>query len=282
MDLHNYPYYDVEVPTAEMDYRGEEGLVSIIMPTYNSSCFVAESIEAIMAQTYQEWELIIADDCSSDNTVEILQHYAKKDCRVKVHVNERNSGAGYTRNACIERAKGRYIAFCDSDDMWMPEKLAIQLKFMQDKQINICFAPYYTCDSDGEYLGYVPAPEHVNLFNTMCDDKIGFLTCIYDARKCGKHYMPLQRKRQDYAFVLNLLRTCPHAYSVQQPLARYRLHMNNISGHKYTLVKYNALTYHVVFGWPMAACYAFLFVFFLPCYIWKRVNNKIINLFRSR
>lgn len=277
-----FSYSGEKVPDTEVDYRGEDDLVSIIMPTYNASKFVADSIESILSQTYQNWELIITDDRSSDDTISIVKRYADRDPRIRLQENDVNSGAGFTRNASIAAARGQYIAFCDSDDRWMPAKLEKQVAFMKERNVRICFASYYTCNERNEYLGYVPAPAHVNLFSTMCDDKVGFLTCIYDARECGKHYMPLQRKRQDYAFLLNLMRTCPHAYSVQEPLGHYRLHQNNISGKKLSLVKYNALTYRVVFGWSVFGSYAFLFFLFIPCYLWKRTKNLIINISRTQ
>lgn len=277
-----YDYYDNSLKSAELEYDGEDGLVTIIMPTFNASRFVSDSIDSILSQTYTNWELIITDDHSTDNTLEIVNRYASRDSRIKVMVNAQNSGAGFSRNVSIEAARGRYIAFCDSDDRWMSNKLEIQLKFMREQDVNICFAPYYTCNEHSDYLGYIPAPCHVNLFSMICDDKIGFLTCIYDANQCGKHYMPLQRKRQDYAFLLNLMRTCPHAYSVQEALGHYRLHQSSISANKISLVKYNALTYHVVFGWSMIMSYAVLFVFFLPSYFWKRTKNLIINISRTQ
>lgn len=277
-----FQYNDNSVRPAEMEYKGEESLVSIIMPTYNAAKFVGESIESIMAQTYTNWELIITDDKSTDNTLSILRDYARRDARIKIQENAQNSGAGFSRNASISAARGRYIAFCDSDDRWMPKKLELQLAFMAEKDVKICFAPYYTCDEHSQYLGYVPAARHVNLFSMIYDNKIGFLTCIYDANECGKHYMPLQRKRQDYAFLLNLMRTYPHAYSVPEPLAHYRLHQDNISGNKISLLRYNALTYHVVFGWSMPTCYVFLFVVFVPYYFFKRAKNICINIWRTQ
>lgn len=279
---HEYAYHDVDICAAEMDYQGEDGLVSVIMPTYNAARFVADSIESIIAQTYTNWELLITDDRSTDDTLAIVRRYAEQDPRIHVFVNEKNGGAGISRNSSIRAARGRYIAFCDSDDRWMANKLERQIEFMQQSHTKICFAPYYTCDENSEFLGYVPSPRHVNLFSMMCDDKIGFLTCIYDARECGKHYMPLQRKRQDYAFLLKLMRTCPHAYSVSEPLGHYRLHANNISGNKFGLIKFNARTYHIVFGWSVPMSYAFLFTFFMPTYFWKRIKNLLINISRTQ
>ncbi len=258
-------------------YCGEDGLVSVVMPTYNSARFVAESIDSILAQTYTQWELIVTDDCSTDGTVDILKEYASRDDRIVLQLLEENGGAGVARNASIRSARGRYIAFCDSDDRWTVDKLAIQLEFMQKNDVAMCFAPYYTCDESGETTGYVPAPRRVTLFDTMCDDKIGFLTCVFDANRIGKHFMPLMRRRQDYAYVLQLLRICREAHSVAEALAFYRHHDNNLSGRKVRLLKYNAQTYTTVFGWSKVLSYAFLFVFFLPSYFVKRLKNRLIN-----
>ncbi|MCD8305412.1 MAG: glycosyltransferase [Prevotella sp.] len=263
------------------DFVGKEGLVSVIMPTYNSSQFVAESIDSIIAQTYKNWELVITDDCSTDNTLEILRTYAKKDPRIVIQTNEHNGGAGITRNKCIAAARGQYISFCDSDDRWLPKKLELQLDFMRAKDVALCFSPYYSCDENNQYLGYISAPEHVSLFDIMCDNKIGFLTCIYDTSALGKHLMPRQRKRQDHAMLLNLLRICHTAYSVPRPLAFYRIHPGNLSRSKISLLKYNAQTYTEVFGWPKPLSYAFLFILFLPTYFAKRLKNIVINAARS-
>lgn len=262
-------------------YHGKPGLVSVIMATWNSEEFVAESIDSILAQTYTNWELIITDDCSTDGTMDILNRYAASDSRIHILQNETNGGAGVSRNNSIASAQGQYIAFCDSDDRWVPKKLEKQLAFMNSHDVALCFAPYYTCDANSQYLGYVSAPQRVNLFQMMCDNKIGFLTCIYDTKVLGKHFMPKQRKRQDHAMLLNLLKECKSAYSVPEPLAHYRIHVGNISGKKISLLKYNAHTYTAVFGWPKALSYAFLFTFFLPTYFTKRVKNILLTIARA-
>ncbi len=271
---------EIHRPVDFAGYQGKNGLVSIIMPTYNSARFVAESIDCIIAQTYKNWELIITDDCSTDNTMEILEAYATKDSRIIIQVNDQNGGAGVSRNKSIASAKGRYISFCDSDDRWTPDKLEKQLKFMREKNVALCFAPYYSCDERNQYLGYISAPRRVNLFEMMCDNKMGFLTCTYDTEILGKHTMPKQRKRQDHALLLNLLKTCHYAYSIPEPLAHYRLHPGNMSGNKISLIKYNAQTYTEVFGWPKPVSYTFLFTFFMPTYFYKRLKNILINIAR--
>lgn len=270
-----------KLPEDFKDYQGKEGLVSVIMPTYNSADLVAESIESILSQTYKNLELIISDDCSSDNTMEILEEYAKQDSRIIIQRNERNGGAGVSRNNSIQRARGQYIAFCDSDDRWVPKKLEKQIAFMKAQDVVLCFSPYYTCDVNSQYLGYVSAPRRVNLFQMMCDNKMGFLTCIYDTKALGKHSMPKQRKRQDHAMLLNLLKECKFAYSVPEPLAHYRIHAGNMSGKKISLLKYNAHTYTEVFGWPKPLSYAFLFTFFLPTYFTKKAKNILLNMVRA-
>jgi len=122
------------------------GLVSIITPSYNSSSFIAETIESILSQTYLNWELLITDDCSTDRSVEIIERYIQRDSRIKLFRLEKNCGAGVCRNRSISEAKGRFIAFCDSDDRWCPEKLEKQLAFMRGKDCALSYTSYMTCD----------------------------------------------------------------------------------------------------------------------------------------
>lgn len=269
-------------PASHPSYNGEEGLVSVIMPTWNSSQYVARSIESILAQTYTHLELIITDDASTDDTPHILRQYAARDARVRIILGTTNRGAGHTRNSSILAARGQYIAFCDSDDRWLPHKLERQIHFMRTHHVALCYSPYYTCGPHDEYLGYVSAPARISLFQLMCDNKIGFLTAIYDTRLLGLHLMPPQRKRQDHALLLQLLRRCRHAYRVAEPLAHYRLHPGNMSAGKLGLLRYNAQTYHSVFGWPHPLCWAFLLTIFMPSYLWKRIKNLLINISRTQ
>lgn len=257
----------------------ENTLVSVIMPTYNAAHWVADSIESVLSQTYQHLELIITDDCSTDNTREILKLYEQKDPRVKVIYLEKNLGAGHTRNKCIEHAQGRYIAFCDSDDRWMPTKLEKQLRFMDEKDCCMVYASYITCDEAGNNNGVIIAPQRQSLFQTKCDDKIGFLTCIYDTFKTGgKMYMPVQRKRQDYAYVLQILQKCQYAYGIKEPLAYYRLHPQSISANKWSLIKFEMLTWRVVFGDSKLHALLFFMSCFLPTYFFKKWTTLYNNL----
>lgn len=157
-----------------------EDLVSVIMPAFNSERYIVESIESILNQTYRNIELLITDDGSEDNTISIIKSYAQKDSRVKAFFLKGNTGAGSARNNSIKHAKGRYIAFCDSDDVWLPEKLEKQIRFMQEKNCCFAFASYYVFDSESRKKGIVLAPSSVSLIDTKRDDKIGFLTAVYD------------------------------------------------------------------------------------------------------
>lgn len=255
-----------------------EDLVSVIMPAFNSERYIVESIESILNQTYHNIELLITDDGSEDNTISIIKSYAQKDSRVKAFFLNGNTGAGSARNNSIKHAKGRYIAFCDSDDVWLPEKLEKQIRFMQEKKCCFAFASYYVFDSESRKKGIVLAPSSVSLIDTKRDDKIGFLTAVYDTSFYGKFYMPTLRKRQDWAYVLQILQKCGHAYSLREPLAYYRRAKGSISHNKFSLIKYNAKVYSTVFGYSVLHSYCYLFTMFLPAYALKVINNKIINM----
>ena len=247
------------------------------MPTYNGAKYLAASIDSILSQTYKNWELIITDDCSTDGTQDIIKDYASRDERIRGYYFDENQGSGATRNKCIEEARGRYIAFCDSDDRWLPEKLEKQIAFMQEHDYAFTYASYYTCDEEGTVNGIIIAPTKQTLTDTKRDDKIGFLTAIYDTKRCPKMLMPLQRKRQDWAYVLMIHQKVGNAYALQEPLGIYRLHQNSISHNKWSLIKYNAAVYQEVFGYSKLQSYAYFLTFFLPTYFSKRIRNKILN-----
>lgn len=253
-------------------------LVSIVMPTYNSGRFVAESIESILRQTYPHIELLITDDASTDDTKEIVCRYAKKDKRIRFFPLPKNMGAGYARNNSIRKAKGRYIAFCDSDDIWMADKLEKQIAYMREKKCSFCFTSYFVCDETGTRTGVVLAPRSVSLTDTKHDNKIGFLTAVYDTHAYGKFYMPMLRKRQDWAYVLLILQKCKSAFALQEPLACYRKSKGSISSNKLSLIKFNAKVYETVFGYSTFLAYFYLFSFFLPSYFSKRINCKFTNM----
>lgn len=128
-------------------------LVSIITPSYNTGRFIAETIESALAQTYGNWEMIIVDDCSTDDTDEVVAGYVKQDSRIRYIRNERNSGAALSRNRALREARGRWIAFLDSDDLWMPEKLERQIQFMEKNGYAFSYTKYEEISEDSEPLG---------------------------------------------------------------------------------------------------------------------------------
>lgn len=260
-----------------LNLKSMEELVSVIMPSYNGARYIAASIDSIISQTYRNWELIITDDCSSDGSRDIIRSYVGRDDRIRAFFFDENQGSGATRNKCIEEARGRYIAFCDSDDRWLPEKLEKQIRFMQEHDYAFTFSSYFTSDEQGTVDGIIIAPEKQSLTQTKHDDKIGFLTAIYDTHRCPKMLMPLQRKRQDWAYVLMIQQQVGNAYAIEEPLAIYRLHQHGISHNKWSLLRYNAAVYQEVFGYGTFRSWAYLVLFFLPTYFAKRIRNKLLN-----
>ena len=148
---------------------------------------------------------------------------------------------------------------------------------MQKNSYAFTFASYYTCDEEGTVNGIIIAPEKQTLSNTKHDDKIGFLTAVYDTKHCPKMLMPLQRKRQDWGYVLKIHQKVGNAYAITDPLGIYRIHQNSISHDKWSLIKYHAAVYQEIFGYGKLHSYAYLAAFFLPTYFFKRVRNKINN-----
>lgn len=245
-------------------------LVSVIMPTYNSSRHLAGSIESVLAQTHSNLELLITDDCSTDDTRSILEQFARQDPRVKVELLTQNSGPSISRNRSIERAQGRYIAFCDSDDRWFPEKLEKQIRHMEEHSSALCSSSYLICDEDDQVTGVCISPDHLTLDMMKRDNKIGCLTAIYDVQRLGhKFFMPSIRKRQDWALFLSILKECGECYCLTEPLAYYRHRKGSVSSHKLSLIKYNVKVYETVFGYSRLKAYLYFLFRFLPTYYSK-------------
>lgn len=254
------------------------GLVSIITPSYNSSKFIADTIEAICKQTYPYWELLITDDCSSDDSVEIIKSYMAKDKRIKLQRLEKNSGAGVCRNKSIEMAQGRYIAFCDSDDVWMPQKLEMQLQFMAEKDCALVYSSYMLMDEGGHVSGIVVCKNCVSFASMKRDSGIGCLTAMYDTAKVGKMYMSSLRKRQDWGLWLEVLSKCKVAYGLKEPLAYYRVRSGSISNRKWSLVKHNITVYRKILHYSALKSYLFFAFVFLPSYFLKKVKIRMNSL----
>ncbi len=257
-----------------------EELVSVIMPTYNASKFLADSINSILNQTYSNLELLITDDASTDtDTIQLLNDFAAKDLRVDVVFLKENYGPGYSRNQSIARAKGRYIAFCDSDDRWSEDKLEKQIAYMKEKNTALCCASYIICDETNQEIGINIPPRTITYSMLKRDNKVGCLTAIYDINKLGgKYYMPTIRKRQDWALFLQIMKQCRvcRAYT-DKPLAYYRVRHNSVSSKKSSLIQYNIAIYRKILGYSCAKSYLYFFLLFAPTYIskiWKRKKDS--------
>ena len=210
-----------------------DGLVSIIMPSWNTDRFIAESIDSVLAQTYRNWELIIVDDCSSDNTDEIVASF--KDERIKYFKNEKNRGAALTRNRAMREAQGEWIAFLDSDDLWTPDKLEKQIHFMQSNGYVLSYTEYEKIDEDSTKLGiYVTGPEVVNKRKMYNYDYIGQLTMMYSAKHFGLIQIKDIKKNNDYAIRLQLYKhQGTKAHLLKENLALYRVRKVSISHDKF-------------------------------------------------
>lgn len=227
-------------------------IVSVIMPSYNAERFIKGSIESVLEQTYIDWELIIVDDRSTDNTVKIIDTYMQQDKRIKYIVLEENSGPAVARNRAIEEARGRYIAFLDSDDLWSPNKLSKQISFMQEHDIAFSYTSYYRIEEkSGEIIDRISIPKKVDYSELLKQNIIGCLTAIYDTQKIGKAYMPEIRKRQDFGLWLNILKKIPYAYGMDEPVAYYRVRTASVSSNKIHASKYNWKLYRKVEKLPI-------------------------------
>lgn len=254
---------------------GQE-LVSVIMPTYNAGRFLSASIESILAQTYPHLELLITDDGSTEvSTLQVLKDYSQIDSRVKVEYLQGNNGPGVARNRSIERAQGHYIAFCDSDDRWMPNKLEKQISLMTEKKCAMCNTSYIICNEADQVVGINYAEPRTSFAMQKHDNKIGCSTLIYDVQLLGhKFYMPAQRKRQDWALTLSMLKECRLCFAVTEPLVYYRHRSHSVSSDKLSLVKYNVRVYEDVLGFPRWKAYIYFFTRFLPTYLLKILKRR--------
>ena len=198
-----------------------DDLVSIIMPSFNTGKYITETIESVLAQSYKNWELIIVDDCSSDNTDEVVRTYLSDD-RIHYLKNEKNSGAAFSRNTALREAKGKWIAFLDSDDLWMPEKLEKQLSFMKTNGYFFSYTDYEEIDVNGKQTGVrVTGPRKVTKTGMYNYCWPGCLTVMYDADEIGLIQIENIKKNNDYAM---WLKVCHKAdcYLLDECLAQYR------------------------------------------------------------
>lgn len=224
-----------------------EKLVSVITPTYNCAKFIAQTIESVQEQTYKNWEMIIVDDCSRDNTREIVEKYMKNDPRIQYHLLETNSGAAVARTTAMKLAKGSYMSFLDSDDIWMPDKLEGQIKWMKQNGYFFSCTSYEQIDEDGAPLNRVIKTVKKTDYNRLLlDCPVGNSTVVYDVEKMGKVEVPNIKKRNDDALWLQMLKKEKYIWGMPDVLMKYRIRQNSISSNKLKVIKYHWVLYRQI------------------------------------
>ena len=208
-------------------------LVSIITPAYNAEKYIKDTIESVISQTYTNWEMIIVNDASVDNTKNIIKSYQQKDERIKLISLDTNQGVANARNTAIENAKGQYIAFLDADDYWEKEKLAEQIKFMQNNKIVFSYHAYKLFDLSNKKQKSILVPEKLNYKELLKGNTTGScLTICIDRNVVKSIYFP-SKKHEDYICWLNILKQYDvEAYGFNEVLGTYRIGKKSISSNK--------------------------------------------------
>lgn len=216
----------------------KNNIVSIITPCYNGEKYISETIESVIKQTYSNWEMLIIDDGSTDNSAKIIDKYVSKDGRIRF-LRQKNSGSATARNNGIKHAKGRFIALLDADDIWKPNFLEEQLKFMKEKNTICVFSSYNRIDSASRQIGHTTkAKPFITTKDMKIMNQIGCLTGVYDSSKYGKIYLreELNSIRDDYAYWYDIVSLDNEAYGNSKILAEYRVLEGSTTGKKQKLI----------------------------------------------
>ena len=216
--------------------------VSIITPMFNAEPFLVECIESVLAQTYTNWEMVIVDDMSTDGSFSVAESYARRDVRIQVVRQSANIGVGQARNVGLQHASGRYIAFLDSDDMWLPDKLLQQVHFLQTQQVPLTYTAYERVDVHGGHLRTVRVPTQITYTDMLRMNYIACLTMCYDRNLVGEIVFP-RVGHEDYVVWLSLIRRFGVVFGISECLARYRVRDVSLSGNKWKSAQYQWYVY---------------------------------------
>jgi glycosyltransferase involved in cell wall biosynthesis len=232
------------------------GLVSIIMPAYNASQFISVAIKSVLAQTYENWELIIVDDCSTDNTEEVILSFNEK--RIRLLKNRENSGAAVSRNWALREARGRWIAFLDSDDSWVPEKLEKQISFMETNNYKFTFTDYRIIASDGTPYNYrCIGPKKVNKLRMYCYCYFSTITVMYEREAIGLVQIADIKKNNDYAMWFKVVEKA-NAHRLPECLSIVHERRGSLtSGSKLKLIKYHYIMFRKALNKGVVASFFF-------------------------
>lgn len=222
--------------------------ISIITPCYNSSLYIKETITSVLNQTFQDWEWLITDDCSSDNSVEIINSH--NDPRIKLIVSKKNGGAGHARNQSLEQASGRFITFLDADDFWEPNFLEEMVSFMKKENAELVYSNYSRCDAHlNPVIDDFKADKDVTFNNLLKTCRLSLLSSMYDSKRVGKEFFPKGSKREDHVMWLNLLKKIPIGKPLPKTMAKYRMHASSVSRKKTNIIVDQYLVYKDYMGY---------------------------------
>lgn len=215
----------------------EEPLVSVITPAFNAEHTISQCIESVLSQSYENFEHIVIDDRSRDATREVIRSFAGRDQRVKAIFLDENKGVALARNAGISEAKGRYIAFLDADDLWLPEKLEEQVHFMREHNLKLTYSSYYIINDEGDVTASYEAPSKLSYGKLLKSNFIGNLTGIYSIDFFGKQYLQ-ECGHEDYVLWLKLLKQVPYTLGIEKKLAKYRITESGLSSNKFKTIRW--------------------------------------------
>lgn len=253
------------------------GMVSVIMPAYNASEYIDLSLQSVLSQSYTNLELIIVDDCSTDDTVDILECRQKKDDRIRIIRQKTNSGAGAARNTAIEAARGEFIAFLDSDDLWDKYKLEKQIDYMRMQELSFTCTDYAIIDENGNRTGEVRRSIPVSDYNTVLKHGPGNSTVMYNAGKLGKFYIQPIRKRNDYVMWLAVVKRAGKLIGLHETLSYYRVHSKSLSIKKSSLVKFHWIVYREIENLTLTKTIYLMFYWLIKTAFKKAKSIVFIN-----
>lgn len=261
------------------------GLVSIITPNYNCAKFIRETIRSVKAQTYQNWEMIIVDDCSTDSSEQVTKCCLRDDKRIRFLVNPKNSGAAVSRNYALREAKGAWIAFLDSDDLWEPEKLEKQIEFMVKNDYHFTYTRYQEINECSQTTRVmVSGPKHIGKFGMYAFCWPGCLTVMYEREWVGLLQIEDIKKNNDYAMWLNVIQKFD-CYLLDECLAKYRRgRVGSVSTHGYsTMIRWHYKLWRETIGMNAVTslfwtCMNLGFGVFKKLFYVKRVKRKIVSM----
>lgn len=247
-------------------------LVSIVTPVYNAARFIQETIDSVLAQTYTEFELILVDDCSRDDSVAIIQKNQQNDPRIKLVQLPENSGAAVARNAGIAAARGQYIAFIDSDDCWAENKLTKQLGFMKKNAVSFSYTNFALVNEDGSIIkDKVDLPLALDYAGLLKNTAIACSTVVIDRNAIGDFRMPLVRKGQDTATWLMLMRERQiAAFGLDEVLNYYRQVAGSISSNRFAALKRTWHTYRNIEKLPLVKS-----LYYFSCYVFNAIKRRV-------